>query len=62
MQGDGFVELPITACHAMKAGSLPGPHRDPFDRLLAAQGQLESLPVVSADAALSDLGVERLWR
>ncbi|TVR29610.1 MAG: hypothetical protein EA404_14430 [Spirochaetaceae bacterium] len=62
MQDDGFVELPITARHALKAGSLPGPHRDPFDRMLAAQGQLELLPVVSADAALSNLGAERLWR
>ena len=58
---DGFLELPISAAHALKAGSLPGPHRDPFDRMLAAQGQLESLAVVSGDTAVSDLGAERLW-
>lgn len=62
LQEDGFLELPMSARHALKAGSLPGPHRDPFDRMLAAQGQLESVPVVSADAAVSDLGAERLWK
>lgn len=58
---DGLLELSMTARHARKAGTLPGEHRDPFDRMLAAQGVLESLPVVSADRAISDLGAERLW-
>lgn len=58
---DRFLELPVTARHALKAGALPGEHRDPFDRMLAAQGLLESVPVVSADRALADLGAERLW-
>ncbi|TVQ26521.1 MAG: type II toxin-antitoxin system VapC family toxin [Spirochaetaceae bacterium] len=62
LQEDGFLELPMSARHALKAGSLPGPHRDPFDRMLAAQGQLEFVPVVSSDAAVSDLGAERLWK
>jgi PIN domain nuclease of toxin-antitoxin system len=59
---DGFLELPITARHARKAGSLPGEHRDPFDRMMAAQALLESVPVVSADTAIADLGAERVWK
>lgn len=58
---DGFHELAISAAHALRAGSLPGPHRDPFDRMLAAQGLLEALPVASTDQALSALGAERIW-
>ena len=59
---DGFRELPVTTRHALKAGSLPGEHRAPFDRTLAAQGVLESVPVVSAHPAVSDLGAERPWK
>jgi PIN domain nuclease of toxin-antitoxin system len=58
---DNFTELPVSTRHAIKAGSLPGPHRDPFDRMIAAQSILEGLPVVSSDAALSALGAERVW-
>ncbi|MFW5688386.1 MAG: type II toxin-antitoxin system VapC family toxin, partial [Spirochaetota bacterium] len=58
---DGFRDLPIACAHALRAGSLPGPHRDPFDRMLAAQGIMEGLPVASNDRALSELGAERVW-
>ena len=58
---DNFTELPVSTRHAIKAGSLPGPHRGPFDRMIAAQSILEGLPVVSSDAALSALGAERVW-
>ncbi len=61
IEEDGFLELSITSRHALKAGALPGEHRDPFDRMLAAQSLLESVPVVSADTALAELGAERLW-
>jgi len=61
MAEDGFRELPVTTRHALKAGAILGEHRDPFDRMLAAQGVLESVPVVSADTAVADLGAERLW-
>ena len=55
----GFTELPITAAHADLAPRLPTHHRDPFDRMLVAQAQLEALRLVSADAALApyDVGV-----
>lgn len=55
-------ELPVTSWHALTAGSLSWGHRDPFDRMLAAQSVLESLPLVSADTAFDDCaGVRRIW-
>ena len=59
--GQSFVPLDITLLHAQRAGSLPGPHRDPFDRMLIAQAQLEGLPVASDDAVFDGYGVARLW-
>lgn len=58
---DGFRELNITSRHAVRAGTLPGEHRDPFDRMLAAQGMLENLLVASPDSAISRLGAECVW-
>ena len=46
-----FAELPITTEHALKAGGLPIDHRDPFDRMLMAQAELESLPIITYDKA-----------
>lgn len=46
-----FIELAITTAHALRAGSLPIDHRDPFDRMILAQAELESLPVVTYDKA-----------
>jgi len=61
MAPDGFVELAISARHALRAGSLPGEHRDPFDRMIAAQSLIEGVPVASSDHSLSALGAERVW-
>jgi PIN domain nuclease of toxin-antitoxin system len=47
----GFSELPVTAAHALRAGSLPIAHRDPFDRMLMAQAELEDLPILTYDSA-----------
>ena len=47
----GFVELPIDAADAELAGSLDWEHRDPFDRMLAAQSLNRAIPLVTADAA-----------
>ena len=58
---DGFSELAITTQHALRAGRLPGEHRDPFDRMLAAQSLIEDTPVLSRDPALSELGAARIW-
>ena len=59
LASEGFVPLPITAEHAELAPALPPHHRDPFDRMLVAQAQLESLVLVTADTALADYDVER---
>ena len=56
-----FQELPVTAAHGIRAGSLPGPHRDPFDRMLIAQAQTENLSVVSNDLVFDHYVVRRLW-
>lgn len=53
--------LPISHVHALVAGSYPQPHRDPFDRILAAQAQVERLPLVSKDRALRQFDVELFW-
>jgi PIN domain nuclease of toxin-antitoxin system len=57
----GFSETDITTDHAVRAGSLPGPHRDPVDRMLAAQAQAENFVVVSNDPIFDRFGVVRAW-
>ena len=47
--------------HTLRAGALPGEHRDPFDRMLAAQSLIEGLPLASVNKALSSLDPELLW-
>jgi PIN domain nuclease of toxin-antitoxin system len=61
IEGQGFVGLPITTRHGQAAGALPGPHRDPFDRMLIAQAMLDDLVLVSNERAFSAYGVRRLW-
>jgi len=53
--------LAIGLEHALKAGELPGPHKDPFDRMLIAQAKIEKLPVISADPVFGAYGVRVLW-
>ena len=57
----GAEELAIRTDHAILAGSLQGPHRDPFDRMLAAQSLIEAVPVVTGDRGIADLGAPTLW-
>ena len=57
----GFIGLPITLRHGQAAGALPGPHRDPFDRMLIAQAMLENLVLVSNEQPFDVYGVARLW-
>jgi len=54
--GQGFRELPVRADHALAVQHLPWIHRDPFDRLLVVQAQLEGLRLLSADRALVAYG------
>jgi len=57
----GCVPLPISLDHAVRAGRLPGEHRDPFDRMLIAQAQAEDLKIISADRIFDDYHVQRIW-
>ncbi len=59
--GEGFEELPITVEDAARAGSLPGPHRDPFDRMLIAQALARNLVLISIEALFDRYSVRRLW-
>lgn len=56
----GLRELPITFAHAIRAGTLPRHHRDPFDRMLVAQAQIEGLTLASADVTLAAYDVTLL--
>ena len=46
-----FLELSITTAHALRAGLLPIDHRDPFERMIMAQSELEQIPVITHDPA-----------
>ena len=56
-----FVPIAVTLQHGRLAGFLPGPHRDPFDRMLAAQAIIEDMPLVTADPAFRHFDVTTLW-
>ena len=59
--GQGFLEMAIGVADAERAGRLPGPYRDPFDRMLVAQALAQDLTVVSVDEVFDRYGVNRLW-
>ena len=58
---EGFTALPITTGHGQAAGMLDIGHKDPFDRLLIAQAQIENALLVSNEALFDRFGVRRLW-
>jgi len=53
--------LNVTLEHALRVASLPPIHRDPFDRLLVAQAQVEGIPLVTGDPAITRYDVETIW-
>lgn len=61
LEQEGFVELPILARHAVRAGLLSGPHKDPFDRMLAAQALTENVALISKDTHFDSYPVRRIW-
>ena len=61
LQADGFSELAISAAHGLRAGSYQQAHRDPFDRMLAAQAELDRLVLLSADRQLNTFPCQVLW-
>ncbi|MEA2345493.1 MAG: hypothetical protein QOF63_3662 [Thermoanaerobaculia bacterium] len=56
-----MAPLPIQINHALRVGLLPLLHRDPFDRLLVAQSQIERLPLMTADETIVEYDVEVIW-
>ena len=57
----GFSSLNLTPDHADLAGRLPGTHRDPFDRLLAAQAVVENMAIMTVDRRNAELGARVVW-
>lgn len=58
---DGFQHLQVDHRHALRAGGYRMEHRDPFDRMLAAQSELERLPLVTRDPAFALFGTQTFW-
>ncbi len=58
---EGIEMLPITLDHALDAATLPGPHRDPWDRIMMAQAQVEQCQMVTIDKVFSDYDIPVLW-
>ncbi len=56
----GLVDLPVSSEHAAHVEDLPRHHRDPFDRLLIAQAQVEAMKLVTMDRRMDLYDVERL--
>lgn len=61
VEADGFVLLPIDHRHALRAGAYAANHRDPFDRMLAAQSEIEGHPLVTLDPAFAAFGTRVVW-
>jgi PIN domain nuclease of toxin-antitoxin system len=61
LRSQNFEALSMAIVHALRAGNLPGPHRDPFDRMLIAQAQHEDLALVSNERVFDAYGVRRIW-
>jgi PIN domain nuclease of toxin-antitoxin system len=61
MERQGFQPLPVSWSHGLRAGGYPMLHRDPFDRLLSAQAELEQLILITLDSALAPFPCFTLW-
>ncbi len=58
---NGWQPLALSLAHAQLAGRLPGAHKDPFDRMLAAQALVDDVPLVTNDPAFAGFGVKLIW-
>ena len=57
----GYALLPIDASTALRAARFTAPHRDPFDRMIAAQALALDIPIISIDSKLDQFAVRRIW-
>lgn len=61
MDDAGYTQLDIDTESALRAGRMVAEHRDPFDRMIAAQALGQDIPILSPDALLDQFGVRRIW-
>lgn len=61
LERNHWLSLPLDVNHAVRAATLPMIHTDPFDRMLVAQAQLEGVPILTKDAAITRYDVETIW-
>ena len=61
VEADGFTHLPVSYLHALRAGAYRLEQRDPFDRVLAAQAELESASLVTRDPVFGLFGTRLVW-
>jgi PIN domain nuclease of toxin-antitoxin system len=61
MEVAGYILLPIDAESALRAGRLTADHRDPFDRMVAAQALALDIPILSSDSRLDQFAIRRIW-
>lgn len=61
LKREGFEPLAVSVDHGIRAGQLPGPHKDPFDRMLIAQALAENIPLISNETIFDCYAVRRVW-
>ena len=61
IEADGFEHLPITWQHSLRSAAYTHEHRDPFDRMLAAQSEIEAARLVTCDGAFGGFNTDVLW-
>ena len=61
LKREGFEPLAVSVDHGIRAGQLPGPHKDPFDRMLIAQALAENIPLVSNETIFDSFAMRRVW-
>jgi len=61
MEDAGYTQLPIDTASALRAGRLTAEHKDPFDRMIAAQALALDVAILSPDSQFDQFGVRRIW-
>ena len=61
MDDAGYTLLPIDTASALRSGRMINTHKDPFDRMIAAQALAADIPILSTDAQLDSFGIRRIW-